>query len=178
MEAEALFLIRFFHILFGFLFITVLWYFNTVHIPQAIKHLFKKHEADWVPDMDSVKKMDVAMKCFRLGIAGAWVTGAVYLFMQDRLLSTFMLEGQNAYLGVGAWIGTILLFNVFAYCSVMCNIWAVIAPKSMQCEHTLREGDTPLLARKRFIHTTRIDWMLSVVLLFFMMYGAHGYGLF
>jgi len=175
---ESLFIIRFVHLIFGVLFLTVLWYFNLVHIPQAIKHLIEEKEADWVPDKDSIEKMDVAMHCFRVGVAGAWITGVAYLFLQDRLLSTFMFEGQNAYLGVGAWIGTILLFNVFAYCSVMCNIWSVIAPKSMQCEHTLRDEDTPLIARKRFIITTRIDYILSFVLLFFMMYGAHGYGIF
>jgi uncharacterized membrane protein len=178
MIEEGLFLVKFAHLIFGVLFLTVLWYFNLVHIPQAIQHLIQEKEVDWMPDEDSIQKMDTAMKCFRIGVVGAWFTGALYLFIQDRLLATFLFEGQNAYLGVGAWIGTILFFNVFAYCSVMCNIWAVIAPKSMQCEHTLRDGDTPLLARKRFIITTRIDWILSFVLLFFMSYGAHGYGVF
>ena len=175
---EELFIVRFFHILFGLGFITILWYFNLVHIPQAIKHLLIDKEDDWVPDIESNKKMNTAMLTFRIGILGAWLTGALYLYMQDRLLSTFMFEGHNAYLGVGAWIGTVLLFNVFAYCSIMCNIWAVIAPKSIQCEEKLGDGETPLLARKRFIITTRIDWMLSFVLLFFMMYGAHGHGVF
>jgi uncharacterized membrane protein len=175
---EGLFIIRFVHLIFGVLFLTVLWYFNLVHIPQAINHLINKKEVDWQPDEDSIKKMDIAMHCFRVGIAGAWITGAAYLFLQDRLLATFMFEGHNAYLGVGAWLGTVLLFNVFAYCSVMCNIWAVIAPKSLMCDHMLRDEDTPLIARKRFIITTRIDYILSFLVLFFMMYGAHGYGVF
>ena len=172
MSYETLLIIKYFHLLGGFLFMTVLWYFNLVHIPMAIRAMFANKSKE--PNKDTVEKVDTAMFCFRVGIIVVWTTGALYLYGTGRFVDAFLLREGSQFIGVGAWIGTILLYNTLVYCSIMCNVWSTIFPKSRMCAKKLRDGETPLLARKRFIITTRIDWALSIALVFFMMYGAHG----
>jgi len=151
------------------MFMTILWYFNFIHIPLAINADKSKE-----PNQETLEKVDTAMIYFRIGVIIAWVTGAMYLYGTGRLADAFLLRNGSEFIGVGAWIGTILAYNTLVYCSIMCNVWSTIFPKSSVCKKKLRDGETPLLARKRFIHTTRIDFALSIALLFFMMYGAHG----
>ncbi len=169
MTYETLLIIKYVHLLGGFMFMTILWYFNFIHIPLAINADKSKE-----PNQETLEKVDTAMIYFRIGVIIAWVTGAMYLYGTGRLADAFLLRNGSEFIGVGAWIGTILAYNTLVYCSIMCNVWSTIFPKSSVCKKKLRDGETPLLARKRFIHTTRIDFALSIALLFFMMYGAHG----
>jgi uncharacterized membrane protein len=172
MSYETLLIIKYFHLLSGFMFMTILWYFNFIHIPMAIRAMFSDKSKE--PNQETIEKVDTAMLCFRLGIIVAWGTGVLYLWGTDRLLDAFLLRNGSEFIGVGAWIGTILMYNTLVYCSIMCNVWSTIFPQSDICKQKLIDGETPLLARKRFIITTRIDWALSMALVFFMMYGAHG----
>jgi len=176
MSYETLLIIKYIHLLGGFMFMTVLWYFNFIHIPMAIRSMFENKSKN--PNQETLDKVDTAMLCFRLGIIISWITGALYLYGTDRLADAFLLRNGAEFIGVGAWIGTILAYNTLVYCSIMCNVWSTIFPKSEVCKQKLKDGETPLLARKRFIITTRIDFALSIALVFFMMYGAHGGGAF
>jgi uncharacterized membrane protein len=57
---------------------------------------------------------------FRWGALATWVTGAMFLLHRGMLDDAFALgqltESTNSYaltIGIGAWLGTIMLFNVW-----------------------------------------------------------------
>ena len=96
---------------------TILWYFNFIHIPMAIRAMFSDESKN--PNQETLDKVDTAMLCFRLGIIIAWITGALYLYGTGRLADAFLLRNGAEFIGVGAWIGTILAYNTLIYCSII-----------------------------------------------------------
>ena len=101
------FLFRWAHVLFGIVWIGMLYYFNFVQgsyfkaaTPEALK--------------DAKEKLaPKALWWFRWGALGTWLFGAILLMSQGRFGSAFALQGQDAVIGMGAWLGTIMLFNVW-----------------------------------------------------------------
>lgn len=105
------------HFLSGITWIGILYYFNFIQVPflkvvtpetkaEAFKHL--------VPN---------ALWWFRWGALATWVFGAALLMNQHRMSSAFLLQGQDAVIGMGAWLGTIMLLNV----------WGIIWPNQKKC---------------------------------------------
>ena len=95
------------HFLAGITWIGILYYFNFIQVPflgkvtpetkaEAFQHL--------VPN---------ALWWFRWGALATWLFGAALLMNQGRFGSAFALQGQDAVIGMGAWLGTIMLFNVW-----------------------------------------------------------------
>ena len=54
-----------------------------------------------------------ALLWFRWAAVATWLTGAYYLARAGTFMDAFVLQGPHAYLGIGAWLGTIMLFNVW-----------------------------------------------------------------
>jgi uncharacterized membrane protein len=106
---------------------------------------------------------------FRHAATVAWATGVLMLWRQDRLVDALMLSGYDAPIGAGAWIGTVMMLNV----------WLVMWPHQKK---VLGLVPAPLEERVRCSRITflsaRTNTMLSIPLLFLMAAGPHALFLF
>ena len=151
------------HFLSGITWIGILYYFNFIQVPflkvvtpetkaEAFKHL--------VPN---------ALWWFRWGALATWVFGAALLMNQGRMGSAFLLQGQDAVIGMGAWLGTIMLLNVWGI--IWPNQKKVLGMKEATPEEKAKSARMALLA-------SRTNTMLSIPMLFFMATSGHASGLF
>ncbi|HBP87678.1 MAG: urate hydroxylase PuuD [Nitrospira sp.] len=151
------------HYLAGITWIGILYYFNFIQVPflkvvtpetkaEAFKHL--------VPN---------ALWWFRWGALFTWLFGAALLGHQQRLGSAFLLQGPDAVIGMGAWLGTIMLLNVWGI--IWPNQKKVLGLKEATPEEKAKAGRMALLA-------SRTNTMLSIPMLFFMANSGHASGLF
>ncbi|MEW6681538.1 MAG: urate hydroxylase PuuD [Nitrospirota bacterium] len=149
------------HFLAGITWIGLLYYFNAIQGPylkavsaeakaEAFKHL--------VPN---------ALLWFRWAALATWIFGAGLL--GPRFGSAFMLQESNAIIGMGAWLGTIMLINVWAI------IWR--NQKIVLGMVPAKPEEKTAAARKAFL-ASRVNVMLSIPMLFFMASSTHGPGLF
>ena len=101
-----------------------------------------------------------ALLWFRWAALATWGTGAWYLLSTDQLLSVFTLglsSGDTQYalaLGVGVWLGTILLINV----------WAILWPNQKKLMGLVTGVNEEDLARAkvRVATVARINAVLSL----------------
>jgi uncharacterized membrane protein len=106
---------------------------------------------------------------FRYASIVSWASGCFLLWQRDRLVEAFTLSSYHAVIGVGVWIGTIMMLNV----------WFVLWPHQKKVL-----GFVPATAEERVrasrvtFLSARVNTMLSIPLLFFMMASQHGLGLF
>lgn len=150
--------VRWGHFLAGITWIGILYYFNFVQVQflkavtpetkaQAFKHL--------VPN---------ALAWFRYGALATWLFGAILLMMQGRFGSAFMLRGEDAAIGMGAWLGTIMFVNVWGI--IWRNQKKVLGMVAATPEEKARAGRVALLA-------SRTNTLLSIPMLFFMASASH-----
>jgi len=151
------------HFLAGITWIGILYYFNFIQVPflkvvtpetkaEAFKHL--------VPN---------ALWWFRWSALATWVLGAALLMNQHRMGTAFLLQGQDAVIGMGAWLGTIMLLNVWGI--IWPNQKKVLGLKEATPEEKAKSARMALLA-------SRTNTMLSIPMLFFMASSGHASGLF
>ena len=79
------------------------------------------------------------------------------------------MQGPDAVIGMGAWLGTIMLLNVWGI--IWPNQKKVLGIKEATPEEKAKAGRTALLA-------SRTNTMLSIPMLFFMANSGHASGLF
>jgi uncharacterized membrane protein len=112
-------LARWLHIVSGVLWIGLLYYFNFVQIPA----LAAAAEDKGGPGGAAITRYVAprALIWFRWAALATWFTGAWYLGRSGNFTGAFTLglagDGVNYYqliIGIGAWLGTIMLFNVWA----------------------------------------------------------------
>ena len=164
-------LVRWVHIVAGILWVGLLYYFNFVQMPAVAQALADQGG----PGPAAIVKYLVprALLWFRWAAVVTWLAGALYLGIEGELLNVFSLGlfggGDADYgfrLGVGVWLGTLLLINV----------WLVIWPNQKKI---LGIGG-PVSAEdlehaKRIVtKTARINAVLSLPMLLFMAAGPHG----
>ena len=150
--------VRWFHFLFGIMWIGLLYYFNFVQV-QAIA------QANAAAD-GSVKGITKfvaprALEFFRWSAAGTWIFGAALL--GPHLGSAFALQPPYTGIGVGAWLGTIMLINV----------WAIIYPNNMKALGFVEGVSDEEKAKSRRLGFlfSRTNTLLSIPMLFFMAFG-------
>jgi uncharacterized membrane protein len=110
-----------------------------------------------------------ALLWFRWAALATWILGAYYLERSGvGLGNAFMLKGTAASIGIGAWLGTIMLFNV----------WVLIWPNQKKVLGMVQADDAAKAkaARVAFL-ASRTNTMLSIPMLFFMVTGSVGHGL-
>ena len=160
------FIFRWAHVLFGIVWIGMLYYFNFVQTEY-----FKEAEAD--AKADAIKKLAPrALWWFRWGAALTWVSGAYALYKLNMLHAAFTLglvgDGFNVQamiIGVGAWFGTIMLFNV----------WVLIWPNQKKILGMVEaSADEIAKARKVAFAASRINTLLSIPMLMSMVGFGHG----
>lgn len=102
---------------------------------------------------------------FRWAAVVAWAAGMFMLWQRGWLVPALTLEGALAPLGLGVWIGTIML----------ANLWLVLWPHQKKVLGLKPASIAERLRCSRITHlSSRTNTMLSVPLLFFMATGSHG----
>ncbi len=157
------------HVLAGITWIGLLYYFNFVQVPA----LAEAAGDEGGPGGAGITKYVAprALWWFRWGAALTWLSGAVYLQYLGILHHAFTLgltEGGNSshmLIGVGAWLGTIMLFNV----------WVLIWPNQKKILGMV-EASADEIARARTVAFTasRTNTLLSIPMLMSMVGYGHG----
>jgi uncharacterized membrane protein len=163
-------LARWFHILSGITWIGLLYYFNLVQMPALAAAAADKGG----PGGAGISKYVAprALLWFRWGAVATWVTGAWYLARSGNLVGAFTLgmgsDPLNYYqliIGVGAWLGTIMLFNV----------WVLIWPNQKKVLGIVAATDEEkAAARKMATLASRTNFVLSIPMLLCMGSATHG----
>ena len=146
---------RWLHILFGMVWVGMLYYFNLVQV-DALKKAALDNPPSGVGIMRHVAPR--ALLFFRWAAVLTWAMGAFIL--GDRFDDAFLFK-EAAYvpIGIGAWLGTIMLFNV----------WVLIWPNQKKILGlTSATEDEKVRARRVAFLASRTNTMLSVPMLFFM----------
>ena len=110
-----------------------------------------------------------ALFWFRWAAVATWVTGAIYLMVgygdASGIHKAFTLQSGFRAIGVGAWLGTIMLFNV----------WVFIWPNQKKILGIVpATDDEKAAARKIAARASRINFILSVPMLLCMGGQSHG----
>src|SRR5271166_3547852 len=160
---------RWLHILSGVMWIGLLYYFNVVQTPGLAAAAAVKGG----PGGAGISKYiaPTALLWFRWAAVATWVTGVIYLiggFGADYSLAisrAFMLQPGFQTIGVGAWLGTIMLFNV----------WVFIWPNQKKILGIVAATDEEKAAARKTAGTaSRINFILSLPMLMCMGGQAHG----
>jgi uncharacterized membrane protein len=148
-------LARWVHIMSGVMWIGLLYYFNFVQVAAL-----KAAAADSPPTGAGITKhvAPLALFWFRWAAVLTWVMGAFIL--SERFLDAFLFR-ERAYIpiGIGAWLGTIMLFNV----------WVLIWPNQKKILGMVPATDAEKnKARRVAFLASRTNVVLSIPMLFFM----------
>jgi uncharacterized membrane protein len=156
------------HVLAGITWIGLLYYFNFVQVPA----LAAAAADQGGPGGAGISKYVAprALLWFRWGAVFTWLTGATYLGHTGLLLDAFTLgmrsngSLQGTFIGVGAWLGTIMLFNVWVF--IWPNQKKVLGLVEATAEQIAQ-------ARKTAFTASRVNTLLSVPMLMSMVSLGH-----
>ncbi len=159
-----------FHVIVGITWIGLLYYFNFVQVPAVGEAV-----ADKEPGPAAISKYVAprALLWFRWSALLTWLSGAAALGKMGIMGPAFTFEGftfagSASVIGMGAWLGTIMLFNV----------WGLIWPNQKKIlgldgkEHSAEE-----IAKAKMVAlmASRTNTLLSIPMLLGM--TAYGHGL-
>jgi uncharacterized membrane protein len=152
------------HVFAGVIWIGLLYYFNFIQVPAVGEALADEGG----PGPAAINKYVAprALFWFRWGALATWITGAAALeTMGIGIMNAFMLADGAAIIGLGAWLGTIMLFNV----------WVLIWPNQKKILGMV-EATPEEIAKAKFIAlmASRTNTMLSIPMLMFMVGQGHG----
>jgi uncharacterized membrane protein len=144
---------RWLHILSGIMWIGLLYYFNFVQVP-ALADAAKDGTAPGITKHVAPR----ALFWFRWGAVATWLMGAMIL--GRHFLEAFLFLTPTYYpIGVGAWLGTIMIFNV----------WVLIWPNQQKILGLKPATDEEKAkARRVAFLASRTNTMLSIPMVFFM----------
>jgi len=165
--AERWSLIVWLHVFFGVIWIGLLYYFNFVQVPAVGEALADEGG----PGPAAINKYVAprALWWFRWGALLTWLTGAAALhyYLPMSLHDAFMLKGgvMGATIGVGAWLGTIMLFNV----------WVLIWPNQKKILGIVKASAEEIAKAKNVaLMASRTNTLLSIPMLMCMVGYGHG----
>ena len=157
------------HVLAGITWIGLLYYFNFVQVPA----LADAAADEGGPGGAGITKYVAprALWWFRWGAVVTWLSGAAYLAHLERLHHAFALgmlstsSPPDTFIGIGAWLGTIMLFNV----------WVLIWPNQKKILGIVEAtADEIAKARKVAFVASRANTLLSIPMLMSMVSYGHG----
>jgi len=148
-------LARWIHFMAGIMWIGLLYYFNFVQVAAM-----KNATADGTAAGISKHVAPRALLFFRWAAVVTWLAGAALL--GKDFMGAFTLQPAFAAIGVGAWLGTIMLFNV----------WVLIWPNQQKILGMVEATDAEkAIARRVAFLASRTNTMLSIPMLFLMAGG-------
>ena len=156
-------LIVWIHVLAGITWIGLLYYFNFVQVPAMAEAASDQGG----PGGAGISKYVAprALAWFRWGAVATWVSGAAYLGHLGILGDAFMLRGPAAIIGIGAWLGTVMLFNV----------WVLIWPNQKKILGMVEATADQIGKAKRVAFlASRTNTLLSLPMLASMVGFGHG----
>jgi uncharacterized membrane protein len=153
-----------FHVIVGITWIGLLYYFNFVQTPAM-----PKAKADGTAAGISKHIAPRALLWFRYAALLTWLSGAAALWNMHILADAFTFNGANnaaaPIIGMGAWLGTIMLFNV----------WVLIWPNQKKVLGLVQASDEEKAkAGKIALMASRTNTALSIPMLLGMTAFAHG----
>ena len=155
------------HVFFGVIWIGLLYYFNFIQVPAVGDAL----SDEGGPGPAAINKYVAprALWWFRWSALLTWITGATALhyYLPMSLHDAFMLKGgvMGATIGIGAWLGTIMLFNV----------WALIWPNQKKILGIVEaSADEIAKAKNIALMASRTNTLLSIPMLMCMVGYGHG----
>jgi len=164
-------LILWLHVLAGITWIGLLYYFNFVQVPA----LGEAASDDGGPGGAGITKYVAprALWWFRWGALVTWLTGAAYLLRTGQLDDAFALgmlgDTVNSYamtIGIGAWLGTFMLLNV----------WALIWPNQKRILGLVEASAEEIAKGKKIAFiASRSNTLMSVPLVMSMVGAHHGF---
>ena len=149
---------RWLHILSGVMWIGLLYYFNFVQVP-ALAEAGKDGTGAGITKHVAPR----ALFWFRWGAVATWLFGAMLL--GSNFMNAFLFQNQAFYaIGIGAWLGTIMFFNV----------WVLIWPNQQKILGMVPATDPEKAkARRVAFLASRTNTMLSIPMLFMMAASGH-----
>ncbi len=159
------------HVLSGVTWIGLLYYFNFVQVPA----LGEAASDEGGPGGAGIAKYVAprALWWFRWGALATWLTGATFLHLKGMLHQAFTLglmgDAPNQYattIGIGAWLGTIMLFNV----------WVLIWPNQKKVLGMVEAtADEVAKAKNIAFMASRSNTLMSIPMLMSMIGPGHGW---
>jgi len=153
------------HVIAGVVWIGLLYYFNFVQVPGVGAALA---DTDG-PGPAAINKYVAprALFWFRWGAVATWVTGvgALQGLAPGGIQSAFTLAAGFEVIGLGAWLGTIMLFNV----------WVFIWPNQKKILGIVDASAEQIASGKVIaLMASRINTVLSIPMLMCMVGYGHG----
>ena len=159
------------HVLAGVVWIGLLYYFNFVQVPGVGKALAEANDGGPGPAAINKYLAPTALLWFRMAAAVTWLTGMSALAQvgggMQGIIDAFTFANGMAIIGLGAWLGTIMLFNV----------WVLIWPnqkKILGLDGKEHDAATIASAKKVALMASRTNTALSIPMLLCMVGFAHG----
>ena len=157
-----------FHVIVGVAWIGLLYYFNAVQVPAV---------ADATADTDGPGPAAIskyvaprALFWFRWAALLTWISGAMALEAMHAaegsgFVAAFAFQSGYQVIGMGAWLGTIMLFNV----------WVLIWPNQKKLLGMVEATDEEKAKAKNVAFlASRTNTLLSIPMILGMTGQAHG----
>lgn len=153
------------HVLVGITWIGLLYYFNFVQVPGLAKA-----KADGTAAGISKHIAPSALLWFRWAAVATWITGALALEAMHSaegsgFVAAFTFQAGYEAIGMGAWLGTIMLLNVWGL--IWPNQKKVLGMKEASDEEKAKAAKVALMA-------SRTNTLLSIPMILGMTAHAHG----
>jgi len=146
---------RWFHAIAGITWIGLLYYFNFVQVPAL-----KDAAADGSAGGITKHVAPLALMWFRWAALATWLAGAALL--GANFSNAFLLQPGWEPIGIGSWLGTIMLFNV----------WGLIWPNQQKILGMKKATDEEKVkARRVALLASRTNTLLSIPMLLLMTNG-------
>ncbi len=152
---------RWLHFTAGILWVGLLYYFNFVQVPALAAATNDKDGPGPAAIMKYIAPR--ALFWFRWASIVTWLTGAALL--GPNFVKAFTLQPGFVNIGIGAWLGTIMLFNVWHF--IWPNQKKLLGLKPASDEQKAR-------AKKVALFASRTNVVLSIPLLYYMGAQSHG----
>ena len=157
-SAELPFIFRWLHVMFGVMWIGLLWYFNFVQIPSMPK----------IPDEQkpAIGKViaPTALFWFRYAALLTVLSGLILAVLNGYAHQAFTLQPPFRAIGLGMWIALVMAFNV----------WFIIWPNQKRALGIVTvDADVKAKSARVAMLTSRINTALSIPMLFLMVAQSH-----
>ncbi len=158
-HAWGAFVMRWFHVLSGVMWIGLLWYFNFVQMPSMPK----------IPDEQkpAIGKViaPAALFWFRWAALSTIVTGLLLATMNGYVGNLFTFARPFTAIAIGMWLGLIMAFNV----------WFIIWPNQKKALGIVQvEADAKAKAARMAMLASRFNTMFSIPMLYCMVAQQNG----